>query len=170
MGLLDIVDDNDNIIGEADFLDVHKQGLRHRSVQVFVFENEEYNELLVAQLSRNRGIYSGKFGPSAGGHVKKGQSYFEAAKQELQEELFYNLYLPNEIELIETSHFKNDDEYLNNENSCLFIAHYSGPFSPDPKETERVFWQDSLDLWKDMEKNPDKYTKPFINSMNNYLF
>src|SRR3989344_536493 len=149
MGLLNIVDEEDNVVGESDFIEAHEKGLRHRSVQVFVFEDSNYmsrkSKLLVAQLSKNRGVNSLKLGPSAGGHVKKGQSYFEAAREELIEELFYDIEFPEGLGLNNLCSFKNDSKLDgwrdNKENSVLFATNFQGPFSPNPDEIEDIFWE-----------------------------
>ena len=185
MGLLDIVDKEDNIIGEAEFMEAHEKGLRHRSVQVFVFKSLDYkkfnrqyemmenSELLVAQLSRNRKAAALKLGPSVGGHVKKGQSYLDAAIEELKEELFYEIEYPTGIELGKVGDFINDSDdgwKKNRENSALYATYYEGPFSPDPKETEKIFWQPSWEIYEDMKRHPDKYTSTFVKAMDTYLF
>ncbi|MDD5194022.1 MAG: NUDIX domain-containing protein [Candidatus Nanoarchaeia archaeon] len=182
MGLLDIVDEQDNVISKEDFTKVHSEGLRHRSVQVFVFEYPDYrypSRLLIAQRSAKQETSSLKLHPSAGGHVRSGQSYEEAAIEEAREELFYD---KNELprgfifhkvgELFEAHmpFYKNDTRPTNKENSVLFLTEYSGPFSPDPKEIEKVFWQDPEEVFNDMKSNPDKYTQSFKNAMTHYMF
>lgn len=174
MGLLDIVDEEDNIIGKEDFTKVHSKSLRHRSVQVFVFQYSDYrnkSKLLVAQRSSNQETSALKFHPSAGGHVKLGQSYLKAAIEEVKEELFHDKdELPRGFVFHEVDRYKNDTRPTNKENTRLFITDYSGPFSPDPKEIERVFWQDPDEIWNDMKTNPEKYTKSFRNAMTEYMF
>ncbi len=182
MGLLDIVDEQDNIIGKEDFIKVHSEGLRHRSVQIFVFEYPDYrskSKLLVAERSGKQETSSLKLHPSAGGHVRAGQTYLEAAIEELREELFYDMKeLPhgftfNKVgELFEshTPFYKNDTRQTNKENTILFLTEYSGPFLPNPNEINKVFWQNPDDIWKDMKSNQNKYTQSFRNALLKYMF
>lgn len=183
MALLDIVDEHDRIVGKADFVEAHERGLRHRSVQVFVFRNLDYMEfnrkyermknceLLIVQRSRKQEVSALKLGPSVGGHVKKGQSYIDAAREELREELFHGSNkLLNAIQLSKVASFKNDTRKTNKENSVLFATSYTGPFFPDPKEIEIIYWKSSWEIFDDMNKNPKDYTQTFITSMKNYLF
>ena len=181
MGLLDVVDEEDNVIGEADFTEVHERGLRHRSVQIFVFEDESYKDfdrnyngigksrLLVAERSIQQETSKLKLHPSAGGHVRHRQMYEEAAKTQLQDELFYQQSLPALI-LFSFEKFRNDTRETNKENSMLYGVCYQGPFFPNPKEIQRVFWDYPWNLWEDVNKSPEKYTKTFHKALMNYLF
>ena len=174
MSLVDIVNESDEIVGQADFEEIHSKGLRHRSVQLFVFQYPDYRDkskLLVAQRSGNQETSALKLHPSVGGHVMAGQSYGEAVIAELREELFHDKSeLPRGFVFHEIAKYKNDTRTKNKENTRLFITEYSGPFSPDPKEIERVFWQDPNEVWEDMKSNPEKYTNSFKNAMREYMF
>ena len=175
MWQLDIVDEQDNIMGKEDFEKVHSEGLRHKSVQIFVIEYEDYRDtvskLLVAERSGRQKTSALKLHSSAGGHVKIGQTYLEAALEELREELFHDRTdLPRGIVLNEFGRYKNDTRPTNKENTCLFVVRYSGPFSPDPAEISRVFWQDSKEVKKKMKSEPEKYTKSFRNVMSEYMY
>lgn len=165
MADLDVVDENDNVIGRAPYEVIHTQGLRHRSVQVLVFREPDLETLLVSQ--RNQGMVSGgKFHTSAGGHVKLGQTYEQAALEELGEELFCNMReLPSGIVLVEVTRYKNDTRKTNKENTGLSYAVYDGPFSPDPEEIASIDWVSRHRIWQDMLLNPDKYTQTFINAI-----
>jgi isopentenyldiphosphate isomerase len=177
MELLDIVDDNDNVIGTEDFLRVHSEGLRHRSVHILVFERASDKiirypgRLLVAKRGSSMETSPSKLHTSAAGHVKSGQTYLEAAQEEAREELFYNQpALPRTFDLHEISRYKNDTRPTNKENTALFLGYHHGDFSPDPHEIEEVFWQDPEITIKDMELNPDKYTQSFRTALLRYMF
>jgi isopentenyldiphosphate isomerase len=78
--LFDIVDMQDTVIGTSDKKTAHTTGSLHRVATVFVFNKE--GELYVQVHSRD-----GKWDHSVGGHVRKGESYKEAASREAKEEL-----------------------------------------------------------------------------------
>jgi isopentenyldiphosphate isomerase len=166
---LDIVDEYDQIIGKASYEEIHSKGLRHRSVQIFVFDKFDLKNLLVSQRSQKQEVSKLKFHPSAAGHLKLGQSYLEAALDELKEELFYEIEkLPEGIKPIEIARYKNDTRPTNKENTSLFYVVYSGPFSPDPKEIEKVFWDNPSKIRQNMLLNPSKYTRSFLNAMREF--
>lgn len=83
---LDIVDDIDVVVGRAAKEDVYARKLNHRIVHVFVIKArtaEIYLQRRAAHVSYLPGYYC----TSAGGHVHAGESYEEAARRELREEL-----------------------------------------------------------------------------------
>ncbi len=83
--ILEIVDENDTVIGTATREEIHRFGYLHRSVHVFVFDHK--GRLFVQRRSATKDRHPLKLDSSAAGHVDPGESYFDAAKRELFEEL-----------------------------------------------------------------------------------
>ena len=83
--LLDIVDDDDRVTGQALRTVVHRRGLQHRGIHLFLVTPE--GKLLVQQRGRLRGTAPGALDCSVSEHVKAGESYREAAVRGLAEEL-----------------------------------------------------------------------------------
>ncbi|MFH0978236.1 MAG: hypothetical protein V1837_02940 [Candidatus Woesearchaeota archaeon] len=173
MGLLDIVDEDDNVIGQADFEEIHAKGLRHRSAQIFATDYELGNltsRILVAERSQKQKTSKGKLHPSAAGHPMAGQNHLEGATMQLRDELFYSKRnLPSGLSLVEIASYKNDTRETNKENTKLYAVQYPGPFSPNPKEIGRVFWQWPMILLEDMKNSPEKYTQTFVNALAQYM-
>lgn len=82
--LLDIVDDDDNVIGQATRDECHKNNLTHRTVMFFVFDQS--NKVLVTKRTENKDFFPGYWSIAIGGHVSAGQTYEIAAKREIEEE------------------------------------------------------------------------------------
>jgi isopentenyldiphosphate isomerase len=80
----DVVDENDNVIGQASRGEVHAKGLVHRSVFFFVFN--EHGKVFVCQRSLDKEFDRGCWSVSLGGHVGSGESYDKAVKREAKEE------------------------------------------------------------------------------------
>jgi len=78
--LFDVVDDQDTVIGTTDKKVAHTSGQLHRVAAVFVFN--QLGELYIQEHTRD-----GKWDHSVGGHVRKGETYAEAAVREAREEL-----------------------------------------------------------------------------------
>ena len=82
--LVDIVDDNDSVIGTATREDAHTKGYIHRSVLWYVFDSD--GQVFVNQRTEDKDFYPLYWSIVFGGHVKSGQSYEEAVKVESYEE------------------------------------------------------------------------------------
>jgi isopentenyldiphosphate isomerase len=80
-----VVDENDNETGVAMLSDVWQKGLYHRIVAVFVFD--DHGRMLLQLRGPNVKAYPNCWDQAAGGHVDEGQSYEDAAVNELEEEL-----------------------------------------------------------------------------------
>lgn len=83
--LLDILNDNDEVTGQEMRSAVHQQGLWHRGVHVFLFN--EQGEMLVQQRSADRANSPSLWDCSVSEHVKAGESYREAAIRGQREEM-----------------------------------------------------------------------------------
>lgn len=83
---LDIVDDNDMVIGKKKRSEVYAEHLSNfRVVNAFIINSKE--EIWIPRRSANKKIYPLCLDMSMGGHVTSGESYEEALKRETQEEL-----------------------------------------------------------------------------------
>ena len=83
--ILEVVDENDRVIGTERRGVIHAQGLMHRSAQVLVFNYR--GDLFVQKRSQSKDEFPGLWDSSAAGHVDPGESYLECARRELEEEL-----------------------------------------------------------------------------------
>ena len=83
---MDLVNDSNEVIGVATQKEVYDNKLNHRIVHVFVI-NPETNEIYFQKRAESKSYLPGYYCTSAGGHVKSGESYYDAAKRELSEEL-----------------------------------------------------------------------------------
>jgi isopentenyldiphosphate isomerase len=82
--MFDIVDEENNIIGESTRKEAHKKGLIHKSVMFFVFNKK--GQLLLNKRSITKEFNRGAYSIVLGGHVSKGQTYGEAVIREAKEE------------------------------------------------------------------------------------
>lgn len=119
--LFDLVDEDDEVIGQALRWKVHAdKSLIHRSITVLVFIN---GKLLLQKRSRTKDTYPLYWTSSCSGHVASGDSYEETAKKELSEELGLKtkgrleflgkdlIYFPQETEIMTTYSYKTSDPF-----------------------------------------------------------
>jgi isopentenyldiphosphate isomerase len=156
MELLDLVDENDTVVGVTDRLTAHTSRLPHRVIAVFVFNKKGG---LYVQAHKKSG---GRYDHSVGGHVVRGETYADAAMREAKEEL--GIVQP----LIELSRFTSDEgSFLHMFGLFECAVAEEWVFTPN-EEVEEVFLMKIEDIRAMMRKYPEKFVTGFINSMTEY--
>jgi len=145
MEFFDVVDKKDNIIGRATRKECHSnKNLIHRSVMILLFNGK--GELLLQKRSMKMDMHPGKWTVSSSGHVDAGESYEEAAKRELKEELGIKTVLNPSFKVL----FDGKEE---TEMEMVLTGHSEGPFRPDPEEVDEVSFF-GMGKVKNMMKTP----------------
>lgn len=155
---LDVINENDEVIGKATKEECHKKKLLHRGSCVLIFNKK--GELLIQKRSRLNINWKGYWAASAGGHVYVGETYEDAAKRELEEELDI---VTDNLEFL----FKIIDE------SCpsidaVFKCIHDGPFKLN-EEVEILEFIELNNLKEEILKNKRPFAKPFVERFNKYL-
>ncbi len=83
--LLTVVDENDVVLGSEKREVIHREGLKHRAVHLFVLNQK--GEIFLQKRSRLKDKCPGLWDSSAAGHVDAGEEYELCAQRELEEEL-----------------------------------------------------------------------------------
>lgn len=83
--LFDVVNANDEVIGQATRGEVHRRNLMHRSVHIFVFNSD--GQLYLQKRSQTKDRHPGCYDSSASGHQDAGEDADTCACRELREEL-----------------------------------------------------------------------------------
>jgi 16S rRNA (adenine1518-N6/adenine1519-N6)-dimethyltransferase len=83
--IMDYVDENDNVLGQDTKENIKEKNLDYRVVHIWVLGKD--GRIMVCRRPQNNKAHAGLWTYSAGGHVRAGESYEEAAKRELKEEL-----------------------------------------------------------------------------------
>jgi len=126
---LNIVNDNDEIIGVASREDIHHQGLRHREIHVFFITPQ--NEIIFQHRAKDKDIYPDLLDATVGGHVETGQSYEETALKETEEETGIKLKMSDLIFINKVKGGSKDEVTgkTNNVFNCRYLYIYSGELS-----------------------------------------
>src|SRR5690349_1257950 len=82
--LLDIVNDRDEVVGQAERDEAHRLGLVCRLVYVYFYTEDGH--IILQKRSMTKKNDAGKLTTTVSGHVASGQSYLEAAVREAHEE------------------------------------------------------------------------------------
>ena len=121
MEYLDICDSEGNLLGNKELkTEVHKQGLWHRSVHVWIINSK--GELLIQKRSPFMDNNPNEWDISAAGHVSAGEDFITSAIRETEEEIGLKL-SPEDFKLIGIIKQTSSREgYINNEINPIYIV------------------------------------------------
>lgn len=83
--ILDVVDRNDNVIGQKKRSELHKEDSSFRAINVFLLNTK--GQMWIPRRAAHKMVFSLCLDMSCGGYVKSGESYEDALKREVKEEL-----------------------------------------------------------------------------------
>jgi len=160
--LLDIINEQDEVIGQAERDEVHKKGLLFRMTYV-VFTTPE-KRLILQRRSLTKKVNAGRLSMAVIGHVTSGDSYLETAIKESYEETGV-IVDPAKLSRLDLSYSNYDEgDYLSNAIRALYAYEFDGNVS-DLKIEEGEgtgFEMTTLeDLKVAINQNPDSYV-PYL--------
>ncbi|MFH1064077.1 MAG: NUDIX domain-containing protein [Candidatus Woesearchaeota archaeon] len=156
---LTVVDNNDVVLGYSTKADIKRRGLNCRCVQVFLFNAS--GELLICRRPSDKKKFPNQYA-SVMGYVRRGETYEDAAKREVKEELgtLSRLSRITKFSIVDGG-------------SRLFQEIYSGSVSGeltlDKTEISETKYASIRDLRSDMVSNLNKYAPPFIEALRAYM-
>lgn len=144
MGNLSIIDKNENIIGSDSRVNIHKRGLLHREVHVWIFNDR--GEIIFQKRSKNAETFPNLLDASVGGHVEIGDNYLTAAIKELEEETGIKA-KDNELIFITKMRRRGVDKITGKINNTIKNI-YAYRFNGEAKELKlEDNWAISLEFW-----------------------
>jgi 16S rRNA (adenine1518-N6/adenine1519-N6)-dimethyltransferase len=153
--MFDVVDEHDEVVGQATRAEVHARGLLHRAVHVFVFNKR--GELLLQQRSMLKDVHPGMWGSSVSGHLDAGEGYEAAAVREMAEEMGMDVEnAPAEIARIAAC------EATGMEHVRLYKAQYDGKPRFPASEVEAVLWMPLAEIAAWIHARPEDFSPGFI--------
>jgi isopentenyldiphosphate isomerase len=131
----EIVDENDRVVGTALRRECHgNPALVHRTAHVVVRSGD--GRMLLQKRSAGKDIQPGKWDTAVGGHLRPDESYEQAARREMAEEIGAPPGLP--LRHLFDARIRNRVE---SENVRVFGLTYEGPFAAQAGEIEELrFW------------------------------
>lgn len=141
---LDVVDEKNEVVGSAPYDEVYSKRLNHRIIHVLIFNDK--GEIFLQQRSAKKNFCPGHWVTSAGGPVQKGETYEQAAKRELKEEI--GIQVP--LTLIHESPY---DHYKMRKFLQVFRGISEGPFNLNPEEVAGGRWFSIADVRDMVKKN-----------------
>ena len=165
--ILDIVNEKDEIIGSDTRDNVHNNGLLHREIVIWIFNNK--GEIAMQKRAKGKIFFPGLWSGSTCGHVDFGDSYISTVIRELEEEtgikaeegdlIFIDKIYISEIFSNETRIYKNN----------IFISTYAYKFKDNVDklriergEAEEFKWFKIDELFNSGEEKINKNFVPTI--------
>ena len=153
--IFDVVNDRDEVIGQAPRREVHAQGLWHRAIHVLVFNAR--GEVFLQKRSMLKDTAKGLWDSSSSGHVDTGENYDTCAVRELREEI--GLVVTQTPERL----FKIDARKETGWEFCwAYRCMNEGPFVLHPEEIETGAWfaPDAVTQW--IADRPQDFASAFV--------
>ena len=159
--IFDIVDENDQVKGQAYRSDVHgNPALIHRVAHVLVFNSD--NEIYLQKRAMNKDVQPGRWDTSVGGHVDSGEKYIDAAVRETSEELGIDTGVQS-VEFLYKYLHSNDYE---TEYVSSYRLVWNGEISVQESEIdEGRFWS----IEEIRASDPGIFTPNFLDELERYL-
>ncbi|GBF92961.1 NUDIX hydrolase [Raphidocelis subcapitata] len=161
--VLEIVDDACTVIGRELRGEVHRLGLLHRAVYVWVFDPS--GRLLLQRRSWDKKIGPGQWDLSAAEHLSVGETFHQAAERGLREELGISASLPPAPAI--PRHLRKVTQQLP-DGSCLadceFVESYRldgfrGEVKVNEQEVIATRWATLEEVEAEMRAAPDSFTQ-----------
>ena len=153
--IFDVVNERDEVIGQAPRKEVHARGLWHRAIHVLVFNSR--GEIFLQKRSLKKDIAAGKWDSSSSGHLDTGEDYDACAVRELSEELGLKLAQPPQrlfkIEACQETGW---------EFCWIYRGASDGPFTLHPEEIETGDWFTPEAVSKWVAEKPGDFASAFL--------
>ena len=153
--IFDVVNERDEVIGQAPRSEVHRRGLPHRAVHVLVFNTR--GDLFLQKRSMKKDCYPGAWDSSASGHLDRGEDYDVCAVREVREELGVQLpTVPRRLFKIDSC-AETGQEFV-----WIYQCQHEGPFDLHPEEIERGDWFKPAEISRWMEEKPEEFASALL--------
>ncbi|GHE01595.1 isopentenyl-diphosphate delta-isomerase [Defluviimonas sp. 20V17] len=146
----------DGALTPLEKLAVHRRGLRHKAVSVFVLDGEE---LLIQRRAMGKYHTPGLWANTCCTHPKWDEAPVDCAVRRLHEELGITGLYPNHRDRVE---YRADvgDGMIEHEVVDIYIAYASSDMKivPNPEEVMAVRWVNLFDLDAEIARHPERFT------------
>ena len=149
-----LVDKLDNPIGEMEKQEAHVKGLLHRAFSIFIFNDKE--EILLHQRAHHKYHSGGLWTNTCCSHPRPGEHTHDAANRRLVEEMGMVCTLKEQFSFIYKA--KLDNDLFEHELDHVFIGHSNDTPHLNTDEAVAFKWISLMELKKDIQNSPEKYT------------
>ncbi len=149
-----LVDRMGREIGTQEKIQAHREGNLHSAFSIFIFN--AIGELLLQRRARTKYHSAGLWTNTCCSHPRPGESYYNAARRRLNEEMGFDSELTELFSFIYRIQLNNN--LFEHELDQVFIGHYNGQPTPNPDEVDDWKWMNISALKQDVQETPENYT------------
>lgn len=140
---LNIIDEDNNIVGEDSRENIHRKGLLHREIHVWIYNKK--GEILLQKRSMTKDTYPGLLDASVDGHLDLNDDYDKAAIREFEEEIGIKI-SKNDLTYITKIRKKSYDKITGMTNNVI-RAVYAYEYDNEQEIKLEKGEADSLEFW-----------------------
>ncbi len=162
-----LVDEQDQVIGYGEKMEVHEKAQLHRAFSIFVMNDK--NELLLQMRAVTKYHSGGLWANTCCSHPIKGEDQMTTVNRRLMEEMGFSCELMPLFSFIYKA--KLDKGLTEHELDHVYTGNYNGAPIPNPDEVGDWKWMNIEELKKDLQENPENYVywiKPAFDRFYNY--
>ena len=159
----DLVDEHDMVVGKRLGSECVERGLLHRAILVFLTNSK--GEVYVQKRAKDALFCPGYWSASVTGHVSAGETYLQATKREVKEELGID------CELTELGKFVTPKWKFGNKTEWEFITVFEGSSSLEitlSDETEEGKFVSQKEFRRLVESQPETFTPDTLLALEYY--
>ena len=152
--IFDVVNERDEVIGQAPRAEVHRRKLFHRAVHMLVFNGR--GELFLQKRSMKKDNHPGVWDSSASGHLDAGEEYDRAAVREAWEEIGLRPAQPPRRLFKIAACAETGQEFV-----WVYRCEAEGPFQLHPEELDAGAWFAPGALTRWLAERPEEFAPTF---------
>jgi isopentenyl-diphosphate Delta-isomerase len=153
--IFDVVNEHDEVIGRETRRIVHRTGLKHRAVHVFVFNSR--GEVFLQKRSMSKDSSPGLWDSSASGHLDCGEGYDDCVMRELREEIGLDVgECPRRLFKVAAC------DQTGQEFVWMYQCASEGPFTLHTDEIERGDWFSPERVTQWVRERPEDFAPAFV--------
>ena len=153
-----LVNIDDEIVGSAEKMEVHKKGLLHRAFSIFIVNDK--SQMLIQKRNENKYHSGGLWTNSCCSHQRVDEKLEEAIHRRLKEELGFDCELNEQFDFVYRTVF--EDSLIEYELDHVYLGNYNGEVKVDEDEVSDIMWISIHDLKDKLENEPKIFTTWFL--------
>lgn len=150
-----LVNEQNEELGLMGKQEAHEKGLLHRAISVIIFNSK--GEQLVQQRAFTKYHWAGIWSNTCCSHPRAGETFQQAAKRRLYEELGIRVPLQKQFHFI----YKAKDEQsglTEHELDYVFTGTYDGQVKWNKDEVNDIRWMSTAEVLKEIDEKPNDYS------------